>query len=281
MAHSEITIHRTPGRSLRSSTHAKQLAGLIGFLSTVIGTLLALGIIHPLGGTENALAATLGSTTDAGSAKLTVVLQAPQDGRLLTLRGDGAYDFRTGRGKLTLHLPPEMAMAYGAATVKTIVDGDTTYTYLPEWSAWEMSDASSASSPPQSSLDVFTDLVPDDPTQILAFLEPGGEVEKVGEEPLFGTETSHYRATVDVEQLVDNAPANVQRAVRASGMVHAGATLPVDVWVDNAGLMRRIDLKGQLGGVGNVALRLDLYDFGTAVDVKVPPQSKVFASLGG
>ncbi len=67
MAHSEITIHRTPGQSLRSATRAKQLAGLIGFLSTVIGTLLALGIIHPLGGTENALAAAVGSTTDAGA----------------------------------------------------------------------------------------------------------------------------------------------------------------------------------------------------------------------
>jgi hypothetical protein len=281
MASSEITHYKTSGRNFAPTLHAKQLAGLVGFLSTLIGTLLALGIIHPLGGTENALAAALGSTTDAGSAKLTVTLQAPQDGRLLTLRGDGAYDFRTGRGKLTLHLPPEIAIVYGAATVKTIVDGDTTYTYLPQWSAWEMSDDSTEGSPPQSSLDVFTELVPDDPTQILAFLQPGGEVEKVGEEPLFGTETTHYRATVDVEQLVDNAPANVQKAVRASGMVHAGATLPVDVWVDDAGLMRRIDLKGQLGDVGNVSLRLDLYDFGTAVDVKVPPQSKVLASFGG
>ena len=66
-------------------------------------------------------------------------------------------------------------------------------------------------------------------------------------------------------------------------MVHEGATLPVDVWVDDAGLMRRLDLKGQLGDVDNVALRLDLYDFGTDVDVKVPPPSKVFseALIGG
>jgi hypothetical protein len=272
MASSEITLYRTPRRSLGTATHAKQLAGLVGFLSTVVGTLLALGIIHPLGGTEDALAAAAANTADAGSAKMTVALQAPVHGTPLSLRGDGAYDFRTGRGKLTLHLPPEHAAWLGRSTFKSIIDGDTTYMYDPERRAWEILE----DSPPQSTLDVFTELVPDDPTQILEFLAPGGEVEKVGEESLFGTETTHYRATVDVEQLVGNAPANVQKAVRASGMVHEGDTLPVDVWVDDAGLMRRLDLKGQLGDVDNVALRLDLYDFGTEVDIKVPPPSKVF-----
>lgn len=273
----EITVYRTPSRHVADLSHAKQLAGIVGFLSTVIGTLLALGIIHPLGGTEDALAAAAANTADAGSAKLTVALQAPVNGKPLSLRGDGAYDFRTGRGKLTLHLPPEYAAWYGTSTLKSIVDGDTTYMYDPERRAWEILEDSA----PQSTLDVFTELVPDDPTQILQFLEPGGEVENVGEESLFGTETTHYRATVDVEQLVDNAPANVQKAVRASGMVREGATLPVDVWVDGAGMMRRLDLEGQLGDVDNVALRVDLYDFGTDVDVEVPPPSKVFASLGG
>jgi hypothetical protein len=275
MAQSEITLYRTPRHSVGAATHAKQLAGLVGFLSTVIGTLLALGIIHPLGGTEDALAAAAVNTADAGSAKMTVALQAPVDGRPVSLRGEGAYDFRTGRGKLTLHLPPEYAAWTGRSTFTSIIDGDTTYMYDPERRAWEILEDSA----PQSTLDVFTELVPDDPTQILQFLEPGGDVEKVGEEPLFGTETTHYRATVDVEQLVENAPVNVQEAVRASGMVREGDTLPVDVWVDDAGMMRRLDLQGQLGDVDNVALRLDLYDFGTEVDVKVPPPSRVY--LGG
>jgi hypothetical protein len=272
MASSEITHYKTTTRHLAPASRAKQLAGIVGFLSTVIGTLLALGVIHPMGGTEDALAAAATNTSDAGSAKLTVAVQAPVNGVPLSLRGDGAYDFRTGRGRLTLHLPPEYAVWLGRSSFKSIVDGDTTYMYDPERRAWEILEDTA----PQSTLDVFTELVPDDPTQILEFLEPGGEVETVGEEPLFGTETTHYRATVSVGQLVDNAPANVQQAVRASGMVHEGDTLPVDVWVDDAGMMRRIDLKGQLGDVDNVALRLDLYDFGTDVDVKVPPPSRVF-----
>jgi LppX_LprAFG lipoprotein len=272
MPSSEVTLYKTPRRSFAPASRAKQFAGIVGFLSTVVGTLLALGIIHPMGGTEDALAATAVTTSDAGSAKLTVSVQAPVNGAPLLLRGDGAYDFRTGRGKLTLHLPPDYAAQLGTPTLKSIIDGDTTYMYLPALDVWEIVE----DSPPQSTLDVFTELVPDDPTQILQFLEPGGDVETVGEESVFGTETTHYRATVSVEQLVENAPANVQQAVRASGMVRDGATLPVDVWVDDAGMMRRIELKGQLGTVDNVALTLDLYDFGTDVDVKIPPPSKVY-----
>jgi hypothetical protein len=280
---SEVSVHRTPRSSLPRVSHLRHVAGLVGFVSTVVGTLLALGIIHPLGGTEDALAATAGTTTDAGSAKLTFTVQGPVNGRTLTLRGEGAYDFRTGRGKLTTHLPPELASFFGSSTVRTIIDGDTTYTYRPEWSAWEVSDSGAPSDGSQTELDVFVELVPDDPTQILDFLEPGADVEKVGEESSFGTETTHYRATVDVDALVDHAPAHVQETVRAAaGTLEEDNALTIDVWVDDEGLMHRLALRGQLGGVGNVAMTVDLYDFGTEVDVKVPPPSKVLdgAALG-
>ena len=279
----EATGYRTPRSNLPRVSNLKHVAGLVGFISTVVGTLLALGIIHPLGGTEDALAAAAGTTADAGSAKLTFTVEGPVGGSTLKLRGEGAYDFRTGQGKLTTHLPPELASFYGSSTSKAIVDGDTTYTYRPEWSAWEMSDAGAPSDGSQTELDVFLELVPDDPTQILDFLEPGGDIETVGEESLFGAETTHYRATVDVDELVNHAPAHVQETIRAAAeTLQEGATLSVDVWVDEAGLLRRLALEGQLGGVGNVEMTVDLYDFGTEVDVKVPPPSKVVdgAALG-
>jgi hypothetical protein len=270
---SEATVRRTPSRQLPQVSHVKQLAGVVAFASTVVGTLLALGIIHPLGGTEDALAAAAGRTADAGSAKLTFTVQGPVDGSTITVRGEGAYDFRTARGELTYHVPPELA---SSSPSKAIVDGDTTYVYYPQLSAWVASDTGAPSDGSQTELDVFLELVPDDPTQILDFLEPGGDVEEVGGESLFGTETTHYRATVDVDALVDHAPAHVRETVRAAAETLEGAdSLTVDVWVDDAGLMRRLDLEGQLGGVGNVAMTVDLYDFGTDVDVKVPPPSKV------
>jgi hypothetical protein len=270
---SEVTVYRTPRSNLPGLSNLKPVAGIVGFISTVVGTLLALGVIHPLGGTEDALAAAAGKTADAGSAKLTFTVRGPVNGSTFTVRGDGAYDFRTGRGKLTYHVPPELA---SSSPSKAIVDGDTTYLYYPQLSAWVASDTDAPSDGSQTELDVFLELVPDDPTQILDFLGPGGDVDEVGAEPLFGAETTHYRATVDVEALVDHAPTHVQETVRAAAETLQGAdSLTVDVWVDDAGLMRRLALEGQLGGVGNVAMTVDLYDFGTEVDIKVPPPSKV------
>jgi outer membrane lipoprotein-sorting protein len=260
-------------------TNLKHVAGLVGFLSTVVGTLLALGIIQPLGGTENALAAAAGTTADAGSAKAAFVVQMPLGAETLTMTGDGAYDFRTGRGKVTYHLPPELASLWRSSTVKTIFDGDTTYMYLPQLSAgrpWIRSETGGLSAGSQSELDVFLELGPDDPSQILGFLELGGDVETIGEESLFGTETTHYRATVDVDDLVDHAPADVQEKVRAAAeRLQGEGTLSVEVWIDDADFVRRIALEGQLGDVGEVTMTMDLYDFGTEVGAKVPPPSKV------
>jgi hypothetical protein len=276
---SEVTVYRNSRSTLPRVTHLKHVAGLVGFLSTLLGTLLALGIIHPLSGTEDALAAAAGTTADAGSAKATFELQLPIGGETLTVRGDGAYDFRTERGKVTYRFPPEYAALLGSSTVKTILDGDTTYMYLPHVSAerpWIRSDTAAATDGAQAELDVFLELGPDDPSQILGFLEMGGDVEKVGEESLFGTETTHYRATVDVDELLDQAPAELQERVRAAAEgLQGDDTLRVDVWIDEADFVRRLSLAGQLGGVGDVTMTMDLYDFGTAVDAKTPPPSRV------
>lgn len=273
---SEVTVYRAPTSNLPRLSSLKQVAGLAGFVSTVIGTLLALGIIHPFGGTEDALAAAAGKTAEAGSAKMSFEVQGQSDGNPVTLTGDGAYDFRTGRGKVAFHLPPASGSSYGSSTLKSIVDGDTTYLYIPRWDRWIAWDDSAPSDDSQTDLDRFLTLVPDDPAQILESLETGGHVEKVGEESLFGIEATRYRATVDVDELAEQAPADVQRALGAAADgVQEGATLTADVWVDQNGFLRRLVVEGQLGDAGHVAMKVDLYDFGTEVDVKAPPLSKV------
>lgn len=283
---SEVTVYRTSRSNVPRPSHLKHVAGLVGFVSTVVGTLLALGIIHPLGGTEDALAAAAGTTADAGSAKAAFEVQLPLGGETLTVKGDGAYDFRTERGKVTYHFPPEFASALGTSTVETVFDGDTTYMYLPQLSArrpWIRSVAGAPTDGSQAELDVFLELGPDDPSQILEFLRLGGDVEEVGEESLFGTETTRYRATIDVDELADNAAADVADDVRAAAEgLQGDGTLSVEVWIDEADFVRRLTLEGQLGGVGDVAMTMDLYDFGTEVDAKVPPPSKVLdgAALG-
>ena len=60
-------------------------------------------------------------------------------------------------------------------------------------------------------------------------------------------------------------------------------TIPADVWVDNDGLARRIQLKldlaklaGPDGGTDGpvLTMSMDLYDFGVPVHVEAPPASE-------
>ena len=275
---SEVTVYRAPRSNLPKLSSLKHLVGLVGFISTVIGTLLALGLIHPFGGTEDALAAAAGKTAEAGSASFTFEVEAPFGGDTVTLKGDGGYDFRRGRGRVAYSLPPELAAAFGSATAKAVIDGDATYMYLPQWSPerpWIRLGAEAPGESSQAELDVFTELVPDDPSQILQFLEAGGDVEEVGEESLFGTETTHYQATVDLEKLVEHAPVDLQNKVRAAADGLGADTLTVDAWIDGNDFVRRLAMEGEFAGVGDVAMTVDLYDFGTEVDVKVPRPSQV------
>ena len=54
-----------------------------------------------------------------------------------------------------------------------------------------------------------------------------------------GTETTHYRTTVDLELALETAPASQQSTIQA--LIDAGTTfLPADVWIDGDGLVRKI-----------------------------------------
>ena len=68
------------------------------------------------------------------------------------------------------------------------------------------------------------------PADALALLRKVGSVTEVGSETIDGAKTTHYSATVDIAEALENAgaPAEALAAVRASGLE---TKVPVDVWV--------------------------------------------------
>lgn len=281
---SEVTVYRTPRSNLPRVSHLKHVAGLVGFVSTVIGTLLALGIIHPLGGTEDALAAAAGNTADAGSAEVTLNMEMSSAGQTMKVTGDGEFDFRTGRGRMTYHYPPESALLLGSSDVNAVFDGLVAYMHLPSLSPqrpWVRLDFAALGDAEGIAMAEIAQLGPGDPSQMLEYLRAGGDVEKIGDEPLFGVQTTHYRTTIDLDQILEQAPerellrASVEQIERLSGT----STMPVEVWVDENGLVRRLGLEQSIpaagGGPGQMAMTMDLFEFGTDVDVEIPPPSQV------
>src|SRR5262249_6653609 len=85
------------------------------------------------------------------------------------------------------------------------------------------------------------------PAQILDYLRASsGGVKQVGTELVRGVSTTHYRGAIDLAKIADVAPASQRAQLHAAlakliGQLKVGA-LPVDVWVNGKGLVRRISL---------------------------------------
>jgi hypothetical protein len=94
------------------------------------------------------------------------------------------------------------------------------------------------------------------PQRVLAMLRGASQdTRRVGEEVLRGVETVRYLLEVDCEQ---------------ADLDCNGTTAPVEVWVGEDGLVRRISL-GDRSGSGTI----EFYDFGVEVRIEPPPAEQV------
>lgn len=121
-----------------------------------------------------------------------------------------------------------------------------------------------------------------DPSQVINYLRGAtGDFRKTGEAELKGVATTRYRGTVDLDLAAERAPEDVRESVEASrSQVEAqiGITkLPTDVWVDDEGLVRRVQYEYPLpmSSQGRMTITTDLFDFGIMVDVTAPPDDQV------
>jgi outer membrane lipoprotein-sorting protein len=97
-----------------------------------------------------------------------------------------------------------------------------------------------------------------DPAELLQYLRSTSKVEKRGTATVRGAQTTHYVARIQPKQLK-----------------HA---VPVDVWVDSQGLVRRLRIATQ-----QLTATVDLFDFGD-VSIDVPSKSDTVdlsSMLGG
>jgi hypothetical protein len=124
-----------------------------------------------------------------------------------------------------------------------------------------------------------------DPTEMLSYLQASSRsLELVGEDTIRGVKAAHYHVVVDLQKIADSAPAAERRAFRrimAEELRVLGThTLPVDVWIDSSGLVRRerVDMtlrSPSLPQDVSMQMTMDLFDFGAPVHVVAPPAGQV------
>ncbi len=160
-----------------------------------------------------------------------------------------------------LRLPAASAAALGAATPWVEADAD----------------AVSQAGGINSSLTAASD-----PAEELAFLRAAGHVTPGGTARVRGVETTRYRAVIDLAHYASVVPPsehltaeqNASQFERLTGQ----PTLPIDVWVDSLGRVRRMhfavnvcEAAGNAGG----AVTVDFYGYGPQPAVAPPPAGEV------
>jgi hypothetical protein len=123
--------------------------------------------------------------------------------------------------------------------------------------------------------------MPTKPTDVLtrALLASEGN-EELGKEDIRGEETTHYRARVNLKELVKQVPAN-ERPPDELMQQFGGPVVPVDLWIDGDSRLRKIVISRPEiveGDSTSPALTrtVELYDYGVEVDVQ-PPEGELIS----
>ena len=140
---------------------------------------------------------------------------------------------------------------------------------------------------PESGLDVALGDSPNNPATLLPYLRSLGPVKEVGKEQVHGLATTHYHATVELERVPDQAPADkrdelrkrIERTIEQTGQ----RTVPIEVWVDENALPRRLRFVDVSPPAKDekypttYRATMEILEYNVTVDVVSPPARKVMS----
>ena len=245
------------------------------------------------------LASAAETTRDAGSSKvaftLTTELPPEVSEEPVTLTGEGVFDYANRTGQVSYDFWDLLA-TFGQTSsdpVEIRFLDNVIYmkfpllsAFMPNAKEWIELDLEALGADAGIDLSQLEQLGQGDPSQALDYLRATGSVEEVGTEEIGGVETTHYQGSIMLDSVVEQVPAEQQEAVRKAIeklKKQTGLTeIPVDVWVDGDGLLRRMSLtytaKVPVGGETQDAsstVTMEFSDYGIEVDVEAPPADEV------
>jgi hypothetical protein len=229
-------------------------------------------------------------------------MKLPNTSQEVTFTGDGIFDPKGRRGRMTLdlsqlkQLQAQNGSPYSFGFAQLVMSGSDMYMRIPflkeiepslkPWVKVNVDEGGRAGGIDFSSFLQFGQ--GGNPTQALEYLRAAGKVEKVGSDEIRGEQTTHYTAKVDLTKVANAAPAknreSLRRAVNRVITLTGQRTIPVEIWIGKDGLVRReaYDEKLRLGGATTtLSSSLELYDFGTKVIAPLPPAADVTDLSGG
>jgi hypothetical protein len=263
---------------------SNRLLWLAGLLSVLLIAVVANSFLHGNGGLNPiAQAAERTANLPGGRIAMEVSYSAPGLTTPIVGSGGGAFDARSGRSRvqLTIEVPGR-----GSETITSVGDTQTDYVRSP---------AISGELPPGRAWLGMQPLLGHSPETAFAtsggakstiemLSAVGGDVQREDRQTVRGHMTTRYKATIDLSRmsaiLKENGEDELAHEYEqlASKMP---ATVPVEAWIDAAGVARRIRIVQELPtGVDGVAvtadMRMEIYDFAPQPKIALPPRRAVF-----
>jgi len=226
--------------------------------------------------------------------------------------GEGAFDAKSERASFTVDMSSFASLLGGlfagmagssAGTgspdfddpsrwrIEAVQDGTVSYVrfpalqdQLPSGKSWIRTDGRDVAGQ-GFDFTQFEQFTSNDPRRLLDLLQAAsGDIETVGMKELRGVETTHYRATIDPLESKGLVSPDKREGLESLVGQLAGQSglgeIPVDVWLDGSGLVRKLTMAFAATQPGTsdsseVSMTFELYDYGEDVTIDLPPASEV------
>lgn len=248
------------------------------------------------------------ATAKKGTARVTISTSVEGAGLPLPLsfEAEGVSSLDSPEGRFTFDFGPLLALAGApsgsSGALELIVRGGTVYAKPPKipqlrvpggkpWVSLELPKLADALDLPTAGLGELFTLTP---AAQLRALQAAEGLEKVGTEKVGGAETTHYKGSYRLADLIASLPpqdrASAQQALdRIEALGGAGAKgsfdepVPAELWIDEDGVTRRLLSETKLpaqGGMpgGRIRQSYELSDFGTPLDTDPPAAAQTYAA---
>ena len=253
------------------------------------------------------------TSSDASSARFSFSMEMTMPGadEPFAFTGEGAFDTAADQAAVSLDLSSFAELLGGMFAgmsgtgvagpdfgdpsgwqIDAVQDGTVMYlrfpamaSELPAGKSWVRMDLTQAAKAQGFDFAGLQDLAGNDPRKMLDFLRAASdEIETVGTEELDGVPTTHYRAQVDLAEYAKRGLGGT--GADTSGMLNdlfeqSGlASAPVDVWLDESGLVRKLEMTFSAAPPGttesvDASMSFELFDYGEPVSVNAPPPAEV------
>lgn len=209
----------------------------------------------------------------------------------------GAFDFGAHRGRLSIDMSglgvPELGQKIDA--IFDYSNGLVIYMHFPQLQnelgkAWVSLDANSLMQRSGVNVNIGSIMQAQsgDPASGLRFLSAASTVTVVGTETVRGVSTTHYRVVEDLNKAVQQSAPSVRAEMEKLVALYRVPRLPAEVWIDDQNLVRRLQFsispsqlnlppqnQAAVEAAGTITIRLEMFNFGTAVNASPPPAGDV------